>query len=276
MDPKTTAPHPIVPNGRDGPPGGPKPQALKAPHPPSAIARRAAPAFTLLEVLVASAIMGIVMFVLVSTANTSLQLWRGTSEKMAVDRDGRSGLALLAWDLQNVIQPSNVALRPWVNTNLFAGGSASFPVLRFLTLKPSDYQTNSADLGDVCYVEYRYSNYAITRAFVGSALTFASLTNPTPGFPTNAATNFETLITNVWSSKFWGLASSDVQINYSPTTGQQTSTAQINRSIEYRIGVLDQKYMKIHKANPGSLPARTLDSALRWYQAMQPVPPPAL
>lgn len=275
MGPKTTVPHPIVPNGRDGPPGGPKPQALKAPHPPSAIARRATPAFTLLEVLVASAIMGIVMFVLVSTANTSLQLWRGTSGKMAVDREGRTGLALLAWDLQNIVQPSNEALRPWINTNLFTTGTAEYPVLRFLTLKPADYQ-GAADLGDVCYVEYRFTNNSLMRAFVGSALTFESLTNSPPTFPTNAATNFETLVPNVWTAKFWGLASTNTYILYSNAgadRGIQADPAQALRSIEYRLGILDQKFMDTYRSDP-SLAALQGTNSLKWYQAIQPVAPP--
>ena len=231
-------------------------------------------AFTLLEVLVASAIMGIVMFVLVSTANTSLQLWRGTSEKIAVDREGRAGLALLAWDLQNIIQPTNIALRPWINDNIF-GTNASFPVLKFLTLKPADYQNTNSDFGDVCYVEYRFTNRSLKRAFIGSARTFTALSASTPAFPSPADSEFQTLVPNVWTCKFWGTGT-DTNITYNQSTGQQTTSGQILRTIEYRLGILDQKFMTLYTGPGGDNLARAQQTnGIRWYQAIQPVPAPA-
>jgi hypothetical protein len=229
-------------------------------------------AFSILEVLVASAIMGIVMFVLVSTANTTLQLWRVSSEKIAVDREGRSGLALLAWDLQNIVQPTNLALRPWIYTNIVVNGSAPIPILSFLTRKPADYQHPSDDLGDVCYVEYRYTNYSITRAFVGSSNTFSAIRSG--AFPTNFATNFETLATNVWRIKLWGLPSTNANIAYG-STGQQSAAGESLRAIEYRLGILDGKYMKLYSApNGDKLAAAQNFQSLRWYQGIQPVSPP--
>jgi len=232
-------------------------------------------AFTILEVLVASAIMAIVMFVLVSTANTSLQLWRGTSEKIAVDREGRAGIALLSWDLQNIVQPTNIALRPWININLFNGPTASEPVLKFLTLKPADYQANTnTDLGDVCYVEYRFTNRSLMRAHLSSARTFAALSATTPRFPDPAPTDFQTLVPNVWTCRFWGTGSTDANIGYT-TTGQQSSTNQPLRSIEYRLGLLDQKFMKLYTGpNGDNLALAQKTNGIRWYQAIQPVSAP--
>jgi hypothetical protein len=215
--------------------------------------------------------MGIVMFVLVSTANTSLQLWRGTSEKMAVDREGRSGLALLAWDLQNIVQPTNLALRPWINTNIFNSGTANAPVLRFLTLKPADYQDPATDFGDVCYVEYRFTNYSLIRAFVGSRDTFTSLQGGS--FPNPAQNRFETLATNIWICKFWGLQDSAAMVGYNAGSGQQSVTNQNLRSVEYRLGILDQKFMKLYRNN-SALAAAQETNGIRWYQGIQPVPPP--
>lgn len=246
--------------------------SFRIPHFACPISPNRSAAFTLLEVLVASAIMGIVMFVLVSTANTSLQLWRGTTEKIAIDREGRAGLALLAWDLQNIIQPTNNALRPWINTNRFNGPSASFPVLRFLTLKPSDYQTNAADLGDVCYVEYRFTNRSLMRAFIGSSNTFASLR--AGNLPTPTEADFQVLIPNVWTCKFWGTDSRDTNITYA-NDGRQSTNAQTLRSIEYRLGILDQKFMKLYTGQGGeNLALAQQTNGIRWYQAIQPVPPP--
>jgi prepilin-type N-terminal cleavage/methylation domain-containing protein len=252
----------------------PTPSRLRAFEGNPSSTRQAAAAFTLLEVLVASAIMGIVMFVLVSTANTSLQLWRGTSEKIAKDREGRAGLALLAWDLQNIVQPTNLTLRPWIYTNDVIGSPSGQTVLRFLTLKPADYQNTNSDLGDVCYVEYRYTNNSLARAFVGSSNTFSSLlTGSLPPSPPDS--EFQILVPNVWSFKFWGIESTNTNVAYSSSTGQQTSTNQTLRSVEYRLGLLDQKHMRLHRADPTSLPAQVRDSSIRWYQAIQPVSPPA-
>jgi prepilin-type N-terminal cleavage/methylation domain-containing protein len=229
--------------------------------------RRAA-AFTLLEVLVASAIMGIVMFVLVSTANTSMQLWRNSSEKIAVDREGRTGLSILAWDLQNLIQPQNTNLRPKLQTN----GNADIP-LRFLTLKPSDYQNTNTDFGDVCFVEYRYSNYAILRRFVGSAATFASLRNGE--LPTNnvQASEFQVLATNVWQFRVWGHQSTSQLVEYNDSGDQRNYTNQLLRSIEYRVEAYDSKYMQMYRDNPQLAQAQGYKSR-KYFQAIQPVPPP--
>ena len=237
-------------------------------HPLPATRHSRSAAFTLLEVLVASAIMGIVMFVLVSTANTSLQLWRGTSEKIAVDREGRSGMALLAWDLQNILQPANNSLRPKLDTN----GNAATP-LRFLTLKPADYQGLNSGFGDVCYVEYRFESNALKRGFLSSNATWSHLSAgnmpPTTSIPAN---QFETLMTNMMQFRVWGYESDGVSITYSG--GDQTSFNQILRSIEYRAEVVDQKFMKLYRSSPALAEAQRYQSR-KYYQAIQPVPPPA-
>jgi prepilin-type N-terminal cleavage/methylation domain-containing protein len=108
--------------------------------------------FTLLEVLVASAILGVVMMVLLSTLSTSMSLWRNTEGKAASDREARASGLLLAQDLANVVMPANPNLWPRVVTSRVGGENVVS--LRFLTAKPGDYQTNAGDAGDVCYVEY--------------------------------------------------------------------------------------------------------------------------
>jgi hypothetical protein len=177
--------------------------------------------------------MGIVLFVLVSTANTSLQLWRGASEKIAVDREGRSGMALLAWDLENIVVPtwplprtvvtagadsfpslagfsplqqSNFAiftnLMPRVQTAINDPGNTLR--LAFLTLKPLDYQNNTnQDLGDICYVEYHFISNALWRGFASSSNTFAAISqsNRPPVIPPSSR---ELLATNLFKFKVWG------------------------------------------------------------------------
>ena len=117
-------------------------------HPP----RLSSPGFTLLEVLVASAILGVVMLVLLNTLSTSMSLWRNTEAKAASDREARASGLLLAQDLGNVVMPANPNLWPRILTNRVNRENTLF--LRFLTTKPADYQTSPDDAGDVCYVEY--------------------------------------------------------------------------------------------------------------------------
>lgn len=101
-------------------------------------------AFTLLEVLVASAVLAIVMVILLGTLSTTLSLWRNTESKIVADREARSAELLLAQDLSSVVMPVNSNLWPRVTD-----GSS----LRFLTARPPSYVTNSG-VGNVFYVEY--------------------------------------------------------------------------------------------------------------------------
>ena len=136
----------------------------------------AALGFSILEVLVASAVLAIVLVVLLGTLTTSLSLWRNTEGKMAADREARAAGLLLAQDLSGAVLPANSSLWPTVS-----GG-----VLRFLATKPSDYQEDpQSNLGDVCYFEYSVSGNRLRRGFVPSGATFAALRSGS--FPTSGS-----------------------------------------------------------------------------------------
>lgn len=126
--------------------------------------------FSLVEVMVASAVLAIVMVILLGTLTTSMALWRNTENKLAADREGRAGELLIAQDLANAILPADPKLWPRVTNS----GGVSF--LQFLTTKPPDYQS-AGDLGDVCFVEYAISpeESAIYRTFVASASTYQEI-----------------------------------------------------------------------------------------------------
>jgi len=194
--------------------------------------------FTILEVLVASVIMGLVLFVLVSTANTSLTLWRDTRDKISVDQEGRTGVAILEWDLKNIVQPVNLALRP----NLAAETNSLVP-LRFLTAMPADYQADAADVGEVCFVEYQFSNNALKRAFKGSSDTFKALQDGI--FPTVSPGDFELVATNLFQFKVWGYTSNNTEITYPEKCGPQGTSDQVLQTIEYRLEAVDPKFLKL-------------------------------
>ena len=126
-----------------------------------------APAFTILEMLVASAVMGVLVVILLGTLTTTLALWRNTDNKLTADREGRSAQLILGQDLANAIVPSNTNFYPRLITN------SGTVFLQFLTLKPQDYQDTNG-VGDVCYVEYAVvaNENRLVRNFFGSAKTF--------------------------------------------------------------------------------------------------------
>lgn len=142
---------------------------------------RRASGFSLLEVLVASAIMATLTAILLGTLSGVLGLWRLTDNKVTADREGRSAQLLLSQDLGNAIMPTNPALWPRVASN----GSKIY--LQFLTAKPRDYQEGGADAGDICFVEYFIDTqgHHLMRNFLGSANTYTSVLSasrfPSPG-----------------------------------------------------------------------------------------------
>ena len=151
--------------------------------------------FTLVELLVSSAILGIMMAVLLSSMSSGLSLWRVTEGKIAADREGRSGHLLLAQDLANAFVPTNTSgpkssLWPQIRTN----GSN----LAFLVTRPADYQNQNAsggDVGDICYVEYSVQSNGLYRRFVGSKDTYESLKNNQ--LPISSSAPFQLLADNV-------------------------------------------------------------------------------
>jgi prepilin-type N-terminal cleavage/methylation domain-containing protein len=108
--------------------------------------------FTLLEVLVSSAVLAIVLAIMFSALSTSMNLWRNTDNKIVSDREARAVEMMLARDLANVIIPASADLRPKIATNRL--GRANVYYLKFLTAVPSEMQSASGGVGDVCYVEY--------------------------------------------------------------------------------------------------------------------------
>jgi len=210
--------------------------------------------FTLLELLVSSAVIGMLMMVLLGVTSTSLNLWRASEEAIAVDREGRAAMALLAQDLGSIVVPEQ-APRPEVDDAV----NAAVP-LRFLTTKPVDYQrATDGDVGDVCFVEYRFRDNALWRGFAGSAATFAAL----PDLPTLEDEDFEVLATNVLQFKVWQW---DREGN--PVTGNGAAA-----TMDTRLEVVDAKDMDNFRRNPALLEAQGFKSR-KYFFTRHAVPPP--
>jgi prepilin-type N-terminal cleavage/methylation domain-containing protein len=146
--------------------------------------------FTLLELLVSSAVLAIVLVILLGTMTTTLGLWRNTDNAIATDREGRSANLLLHDELSSAVVPSGkLGLWPRVDSN------GTF--LAFLTRKPADYQNSATgEVGEVVYVEYLVVSNALKRRMVGSRKTYASMLNG--DLPTSdTTTDFQILATNI-------------------------------------------------------------------------------
>ena len=148
--------------------------------------RRLSAAFTLIEVLVSSAVMAIVLAVMFSARSTSMSLGRNTDNKIISDREARAAHLMLRRDLASVVVPAAANLWPRLATN---NGTV---FLQFLTASPSDAQPSDApNVGDVCYVEYSIPRGTdkVMRFALGSEETFQSIIQGGAGFRSSPETN---------------------------------------------------------------------------------------
>ena len=148
--------------------------------------RRLSAAFTLIEVLVSSAVMAIVLAVMFSALSTSMSLWRNTDNKIISDREARAAHLMIRRDLASVVVPAAANLWPRLVTN------QGTIFLQFLTAAPPDAQPAAAgNVGDVCYVEYSIpaGTDKVMRFTFGSEETFNSIIRGGAGFRSSPVTN---------------------------------------------------------------------------------------
>lgn len=130
-------------------------------------------AFTLLEVLVTCAVLGLLLAILLSIFSASLNLWRATDSKIYADREARIARLQISQDLSNVILPPATSMALW--PRVLTSGRNTY--LQFLTKSPDGYQTGAENAGDVCFVEYAITpdNNSLTRRFIPSSQTFGEI-----------------------------------------------------------------------------------------------------
>lgn len=152
---------------------------------PSRKNRNPPKAFTVLEVLVSSAILGIVMLVMLAAVDTGMRLWKSSQDKINVDREARTPFSVIAEDLKTMVNPPS-GPAPVFQTPPAGGGI----FMEFLVRKPRDYQSQNSttapgNIGDVCYVRYTFRNNQILRGYADSAATFPPLNSTPPRFPSS-------------------------------------------------------------------------------------------
>jgi len=160
----------------------------------------AAGAFTLVELLVSMAVLGVMMLVLMQTTSTTLDIWRSSERKIASSREGRTATFFLQEDLKGMLVPRAEGLRPRVDQNS----------LRFLTTKTVEYQDQRtvANTGDLCTVEYRMDpeSALLQRGYLDSRPTFEAISGSAPSLPEPPEDSFEMVATNVYDFEARGVA----------------------------------------------------------------------
>jgi len=129
--------------------------------------------FTLLELLVSAAMIGVIMMIMLTATSTSMAIWRNSERAIAVDREGRNAISLISDDFASMLPVAENA-PDYLQPKLAVWKDLVFA--EFFVLRPRDYQVAGAgNDGDVCYVRYRYRNKKIERAIADSADTFEAL-----------------------------------------------------------------------------------------------------
>ena len=145
--------------------------------------------FTMVELLVSSAVLAIVLTILLGTMTASLGIWRTTGGATAADREGRSANILLLNELRSAVVPEAVP-------ELWPKVASNGTYLGFLLRKPAGYQDiESGEVGQVCFVEYLVESNALKRRFVGSRETRDAMVQQR--LPTNSEGVFHVLATNI-------------------------------------------------------------------------------
>ena len=100
-------------------------------------------AFSLVELLVAMAVFGLLCLLLFSIVGRATALWRDQEKKQEGFREARAALSIFSRDLQNAIVSTNSS---WFH--------ASSNRIAFLAALPATAQAAGHDRGDICVVGY--------------------------------------------------------------------------------------------------------------------------
>lgn len=120
---------------------------------------RGAKGFTILELLVAMAVLAILVVMLLGIVDSATKLWRGSESRVDSYREARAALSLLARDLQSAIPTTNTNYFRVDDSTLLPNGASSgsnASTIFFMAALPTNAQwadglTNKSDLCQVGY-----------------------------------------------------------------------------------------------------------------------------
>lgn len=114
---------------------------------------KAGGAFTMLELLVAMAVLSILVVMLFGMVDAAAKLWRENENRVDAYREARAALNVISADLKNVFSAPN---KTYFSTN-FVGNvpadSSNSPIF-FMTSIPKKAQPSSDNKSDLCAVGY--------------------------------------------------------------------------------------------------------------------------
>lgn len=169
-------------------------------------------AFTLLELLVAMAVMSVLVVMLMSMVDNASKLWRANESRVESYREARAALNLITSDLKSIYSSTNANYFRTNGTGFNFSTDTNDGRIFFIAALPMSAQ-ESGNKSDLCEVGYylTYTNnsvlnpssasaYSLYRYFRSSDATFTNLTIPAQQF-TYTTTNAELLARNISSFK---------------------------------------------------------------------------
>jgi hypothetical protein len=105
--------------------------------------------FTLLEVLISSAILVVILILLIGMADHTASLWHRGEQNRDASREVRAGLELITEDLHSAVITTNPDTLILMNENSMPGGSRLF----FLVSHPGE-KLDTGNVGDLCATGY--------------------------------------------------------------------------------------------------------------------------
>lgn len=182
--------------------------------------RSTATGFSLVEIMISVAILGVLMTMLFSFFNQATNAWQTTEKKMSAFREARAAFYYIKRDLTNMVVSSSVTWSFYENTEDFISEAdlppaANGDALLFLTSTPRQGQNRDESKSDLClvgyYLAYRQTNsgqtnnsYNLYRYFRSSDTTWTppsqsmisggSITQGLLAFIQTGSTNLNTLL----------------------------------------------------------------------------------
>lgn len=164
-------------------------------------------AFTLLELLVAMAVLSLLVVVLMGVVDSATKLWRVNENRVESFREARAALNLIVNDLNVAFSSTNVN---YFSTNVAPefGASATDGALFFMAALPPNAQDEGSSYADLCQVGYflkygksgigtaQQDTWGLYRYFKESNATFTNLVNNTALFAHSTA-SVELLARNI-------------------------------------------------------------------------------
>jgi prepilin-type N-terminal cleavage/methylation domain-containing protein len=243
---------PADPECRESRAGVP-PAIEQSPHAGGTPALHVARGFTLLELMVATAVASLLLVVLFSIIGDMMTGSRRTVQSLMASNSGSTAMDALAADLGGLVPMGRTNEYLFVTSETPSGGATN-AYLRFLTQSPNN-GTNAPTAGQPCFVAYRVAQYdsktletpgaanpayALFRMTTNATDSFAKIGLPIDDSATTAAMD-DFFANNVVEFSVQAMAGTNaLSTNSLSLTGNSTSTANRPDALVITLVTLDE------------------------------------